>query len=294
MVEAWFLAFKDEQELSHQSCNHLLFNVRTILGEAARLGIIPVNPAQNVKPLAKDAKTRGILTRDEVNALLSSHGWSTYWPTWYVYLANLTAAVTGLRLGEVLALRWQDLQPFEKPDRIVVTHSWDRKYGLKTTKTGKDRVIPLRAEHKGLLFRFTKTPRPEAFIFSLDGGESPICDRMITRAFYDALKKLGIDEAARVARNLTFHGLRHFFNTYLRRVGVHDSKVQLVTGHATVEMTDHYTHFDIGDLKEVEEAQKGLLEGFGKRKPTIGLPEPDSKDPRVDVSTPSTSEALTD
>ena len=33
----------------------------------------------------------------------------------------------------------------------------------------------------------------------------------------------------------------------------------MVTGHSSVEMTDHYTHFDVTDLKEVEEAQVVLL-----------------------------------
>lgn len=266
MIEKWFLNFKDEG-LSHQTCNHLLFNLRTILGEAVRQAKILVNPASGVKPLAKDAKERGILTSDEVVELLSSQDWNKRWPTWITYLATIVAASTGMRIGEIMALRWMDLFPENKPDRIVVRHNWDRKHGLKSTKTDKERIIPLSPLLKRLLNKFSVGKRPEHFIFSLDHGQTPMVDRMLVRAFYDALESIGIDEAVRKERNITFHGWRHFFNTYLRRTGIQDSKVQMVTGHATQEMTEHYTHFNILDLKEVEEAQSGLLKSIGDTLP---------------------------
>lgn len=261
LIEKWFLQFKDDG-LSHQTCNHMLFNIRTILGEAVRQGKIKVNPASGVKPLAKDAKVRGILAQDEVKELLSPNTWSKYWPTWHVYLATLTAATTGLRMGELVALRWSDLYPVEKPDRIVVKHSWDRKYGLKSTKTGKERVVPLSPFLRTMIHKINPLRGTDNFIFPDTESTGPMCDRTLTRAFYEALGMIGIDEPTRKDRNITFHGWRHFFNTFLRRSGIQDAKVQMVTGHATTEMTDHYTHFDIGDLKEVEEAQMGLLDNL--------------------------------
>ena len=136
-VETWFLSLKDGG-LAHQTCNHLLSNLRTIIGEAMRCGIITANPAEAIKPLSKDAKTRGILSTEEVKQLLGQVGSSDLWPSWTYYLANLTAATTGMRMGEIQALRWEDLSPMPIPDRITVRHSWDRRYGLKTTKTSKE------------------------------------------------------------------------------------------------------------------------------------------------------------
>ncbi|NNM53110.1 MAG: hypothetical protein HKM05_00110, partial [Spirochaetales bacterium] len=76
-IETWFLCLKDDV-LSHQSGDHLLSNLRTILGEAQRRGIILANPAEAIKPLSKAAKTRGILAVEEVKKLLSPSTWSLY------------------------------------------------------------------------------------------------------------------------------------------------------------------------------------------------------------------------
>ncbi len=257
-IETWFLGLKDDG-LSHQTCNHLLSNLRTILGEAQRRGIVLANPAEAIKPLSKAAKTRGILAVEEVKKLLSPSTWSLYWSDWSLYIANLLSASTGMRMGEVQALRWCDFQPSENPDRIVVTHSWDRKYGLKGTKTNKDRIIPLTPELCRLIMRGCPELGAESFVTPNPTGEKPIYERCLTDSLYEALEKVGVSEAERKERNITFHSWRHFFNTFLRRQGIQDSKVQMVTGHSSVEMTDHYTHFDLSDLKEIQDAQLDLL-----------------------------------
>lgn len=259
MVDNWFLGQK-EAGYSNQSINHMLSNIRTVFAEAQRQGLVAQNPAESVKPVAKASKKRGILTNEEVKEILHPENWSSRWPSWYVYLANLTAALTGLRMGEIQALRWQDLFPENKPDRINVSCSWDRRHGLKETKTKKDRVVPLPAQLKQLIFKFAVSRPSEAFIFSTDRGETPINEYTLLHSFYEALEKCGITEAERKERNLTFHGWRHFFNTFLRRSGVADSKVQRVTGHSTQQMTENYTHFEIEDFKEISEAQNALLD----------------------------------
>jgi integrase len=253
MVEPWFLSLKD-QGLSHQTCNHLLSNLRTILGEAMRRGIIASNPADAIKPLAKDSKTRGILAVDEVKTLFGPNAGVDYWTTSTYSLANLTAATTGMRMGEIQALRWCDIGK----DRITVRHSWDRRFGLKTTKTAKERVIPLAPALRSQLLLLSANRTPEAFVFSNTRGETPVHEDPLLGSFYGALEKIGIDEAGRKERNITFHSWRHFFNTFLRKKGIHDSKVQMVTGHSSQDMTEHYTHFDIDDLKEVKAAQTAI------------------------------------
>ena len=60
-------------------------------------------------------------------------------------------------------------------------------------------------------------------------------------------------------RNLSFHAWRHFLNTLLLTSNVGLSKVQKVTGHKTLKMTEHYTHFDTTQFKEVVAVQDNLL-----------------------------------
>ncbi len=258
-IETWFLDLKD-QGLSHQTCNHLLSNLRTILGEAQRRGIILANPAEAIKPLSKAAKARGILSVEEVKQMLSPSTWHLYWSDWSLYIANLLSASTGMRMGEIQALRWCDFQPTNNPDRIVVKHSWDRKFGLKGTKTGKERIIPLNSELLRLLLRHGSPDlASESFVTPNPKGDKPIYEKCLSESLYEALEKLGVTEEERKERNITFHSWRHFFNTFLRKQGIQDSKVQMVTGHSSVEMTEHYTHFDMSDLKEIENAQLDLL-----------------------------------
>ena len=97
------------------------------------------------------------------------------------------------------------------------------------------------------------------YLFSTDGGHTPIYYRAITDNLYRALKSIGINEKDRQERNITFHSWRHFFNSLLRSKGVTDSKLQRLTGHKTLEMTDHYTHFDLSDYGDVLEIQEGTF-----------------------------------
>jgi integrase len=99
----------------------------------------------------------------------------------------------------------------------------------------------------------------EGYIFSENGGESPIAAEKIARQYVLALKRIGITHEEKMRRRLSFHSWRHFFNTMLRLSDVADSKVQSVTGHRSMKMTDHYTHFDTRQFNEIRDVQEILL-----------------------------------
>jgi integrase len=101
----------------------------------------------------------------------------------------------------------------------------------------------------------------DGFVFSEDGGKTPITMERINRGFEKALGNIGIGHAERLKRNLSFHAWRHFFNTLLRVNNVTDAKVQSVTGHRSRKMTDRYTHFDTRQFTEVRDVQTKLLAG---------------------------------
>jgi integrase len=61
-------------------------------------------------------------------------------------------------------------------------------------------------------------------------------------------------------QKITFQSHRHFRNTALRAVRVPDPLVQRVTGHATQEMTEHYSHFAREDFRDVVKVQERILE----------------------------------
>jgi integrase len=97
------------------------------------------------------------------------------------------------------------------------------------------------------------------FLFSDDGGATPITRYMFNQALSSGLSKIGIDETEKKQRNLTPHAWRHFFNTTLRANNVSDAKAQSIIGHATQSMTEHYTHFDTLAFAEVKDIQDNIL-----------------------------------
>ena len=158
-----------------------------------------------------------------------------------------------MRQGECLALRIEDIHE----GYITVAHSWDSRYeGLKPTKTKRIREIPITSKTAKWLARIT-AGRCEGFVFSTDGGERPIYYKIITRAFYEALGKIGITENERRRRCLNFHSLRHFFNSTMRGK-IPDPLLRQLTGHSTEAMTEHYSHFRLEDFKPIVAIEESL------------------------------------
>lgn len=59
--------------------------------------------------------------------------------------------------------------------------------------------------------------------------------------------------------NISFHSWRHYFNTIMRSNNISDSKLQRMTGHKSLQMTDHYTHYGLDDLKEIGDIQAKII-----------------------------------
>jgi integrase len=221
-----------------------------MLSEAERLGYIPINPAKQIKPIKNTVKERELITIEEVKRLFTKENVNEVWDNHLGYTANLLALTSGMRLGEV-----QGLQVADVHDTYVhVCHSLERGgFGLKDTKTHEKRMIPLPVVTLSALRELVKENNA-GFVFSMNGGKDPVDPTTITKPLYKALKTIGISEADRKVRNITYHMWRHYFNSRLRSAGVPDSKIQLLTGHRTIKMVQHYTHFNVDDFSDILQA----------------------------------------
>ena len=251
-IEDWLFKLKDKG-LANKTVNNNLNTLRVIFNEAERLGIIRENPVQKVKALIKNTKNRGLLSLTEIKELFSDI--SLWNDNYFIYTMNLLAASTGMRLGEIQALRIENIHD----EYIHVCYSYEGGgYGLKGTKTGKVRDVPVPGKVSEMLTKLKKYNQ-EGYIFSYTNGVTPISNHTVTGCLYKALEKIGINSDERKERNITFHSWRHFFNTTLRSNGVSDSKVQSLTGHSTLEMTEHYTHFKLEDYAEIKDIQERIV-----------------------------------
>lgn len=249
-IEEWRRALRIEVGLSIATVNNIYSVLRKMLNEAERMDYLNKNPTERIKPYVVPKKNKGILTPVEAKRVLDASIWSNE----VHYTANLLAAATGLRLGEVLGLRSEHVYE----THIDIVHSLSRKYGVKETKTRNVRFAPIPSRVFDCLSNF-KSRNAEGFVFSETGGERPVYYRSVTDALYRALEKIGISEEERRRRNISFHSWRHFFNSMLRGRGIADAKVRQVIGHNTLEMSERYTQFRIEDFKDVVRIQEDVF-----------------------------------
>jgi integrase len=106
----------------------------------------------------------------------------------------------------------------------------------------------------------------QGYVFSLDGGATPVSRKFIYNEFHKALRKIGIPQTEITRRGLSMHSWRHFLNTDLQRQGLTIQQVQAVTGHKSEAMTDRYSHLDACLLSNVQEAQRVIFDGETKDK----------------------------
>jgi integrase len=195
---------------------------------------------------------RGILNLEETKKLFS-----VKWSDYRAYVASMLAASTGLRMGEILAIKHNDI----KNGYIEISKSWDHVSRMVKdgTKSGRSRtvIIPtlIQQELESLKYKNPHQGGGDRFIFFGDTMYAPLDGRSILKYFKRALYVSGISEEQRKERNITFHSFRHWFNSILINAKVPLLKVQQLTGHSTTEMSANYFHLDeMDDVREIQES----------------------------------------
>lgn len=197
-----------------------------IFSYAVESGVIEVSPSTHVKipPNLSVTHRDTASAADETIIKKSADIWLL--PTFILY--------TGLRRGEALALTWGDIDLDR--DEIHITkslyHEGDRPR-IKTPKTAAGvRTVPLLKPLRDVL---PSPGSPSDFLFSYDGGASPLTNRNYQTLWTHYVNVTGI--------TCTAHQLRHSYATMLYECEVDIKEAQDLLGHSTAAMTiDVYTH----------------------------------------------------
>ena len=255
-IEAWSLRLRDGG-LSGKRVNAIVTCLRIILTEAHRAGKLPWDPKgkRAIRPLGVAAAKRGVLTLAEVVELFKPENADPVWENHTLYrVINLTAAATGAREGELLAIRSADVHEHH----IHIAASWNPHYGLGPTKTKQERDLPLPPRVRKDLEPLRALNAP-GFVFSQNGGDRPAAPNMVLRSLGLALERIGVSREEQIARGIVFHSWRHWLNSALRARGVPDPLVREVTGHATAAMTERYQHFMPEHFEPVAAVQREVF-----------------------------------
>jgi integrase len=249
----------DEKEPKGKLSNRVIVRHLVVLNgifrRARQVWKLPVNPAAAElvdRPSVRyDSGKFDVLDPDEVRLLIAN---AKDEQTGALYLV---AAFTGLRQGELFALRWRDVD-FSR-SRVYVRENFSGKR-LKRPKSGKVRSAPMSDDVVVALDKLSKRENytaPDDLVFPAEGG-GHLDDMAVRRAFYAALT------AAKLKR-VRFHDLRHTFGTQAAQK-LSPVALQAYMGHAHFSTTERYLHY----VPAVEDAAK-LTEVFGGGSPT---PEP--------------------
>jgi integrase len=149
----------------------------------------------------------------------------------------LTAAMTGMRQGELLALRWMDVDWLAH--RVRVRRNFVRgKFGTPKSKRSS-RSIPLAdqvARELELLFQSSAYQSDEDLVFAHPHTGKPMDRSRLLKRFKAALKRAGV-------REVRFHDLRHTFGTRMAAAGVPMRMLQEWMGHRDFKTTLIYADY---------------------------------------------------
>lgn len=215
------LAIGTDDERTPKTVNNILTVLRTLLVLAKKRGHIPAVPEFEWLPVERP--DFDFLTFDEADQLVLAAD-PGLWRT-MIHLAMLT----GLRQGEILALRWDDVDIERR--RLNVMQSTSRKITT-SPKNRKARAVEI-GETAAALLRSHRHLRGPFVFCDVDGVQLPAgtCKHPLYRAC--RLAKL---------RRIGWHVLRHTYASHLAMLGASAKTIQEQLGHATLEMTMRYMH----------------------------------------------------
>ena len=147
----------------------------------------------------------------------------------------IVAACTGMRLGEIVALRWESV---DLERRVITVENTDSF----TTKSKKHRAIPMNDFVYDSLASLTATQCVD-MVFH-DSRGSSFDPNEVSRDFKKFVRQLGYND------KLHFHSLRHSFCSILAKAGVSLYTISKLAGHADVRTTQIYAHLSPNELHD--------------------------------------------
>jgi len=254
---------KTQSGLSARTVSYLRAILRAALNSAIQRDVVARNVAAYAKPPRGEKREAKPFTLDEIRQFFASLSKDRY------EAAYVIAGTLGLRRGEVLGLRWSDID--DAAGVIKVRHQVQRVGGkdqimpLKTKKSIRN--LPLTKNVADALERRRGHQEQEQL---LAGGRwqesglvftSTIGTMMNPGNFYsrykEALKKVKLEDH-------TFHDLRHTATTMLVQQGVHPRVAMEILGHSNISVTmDVYSHV-VGD--SMRDAMESIEDALGSEK----------------------------
>jgi integrase len=220
---------KNPDGVSRKRVNNVLHVLSKILKYA--LDIEVVDRVPRIKTLKVDPQKFDFFPYEEFEQLVAG---SMEEPQWHA--AVLVAGEAGLRLGEILALRWEDVDLVRGQLQVLRT-DWRGRIG--SPKGGRGRVVPLTARLLGAVKSIRHLRGP--LVFCREDGA-----RWTNTNMRAGIKR----QEKRAGLRITgWHVLRHTFCSHLAMKGAPAKAIQDLAGHQSIAVTNRYMHLAPGALR---------------------------------------------
>jgi integrase len=222
----------EDKGLKPSTVNGIAQTVSAALEQAVKWGLIARNPAKLATKPRKDQRKSTLPTLQQVVKLVETAEHDD--PT--LGTAIVLAAVTGLRRGELVGLRWSDIDPDEMT--LHVTRAVKRVPGrtfVGPPKTHQERALALDPSTIDLLQahrdrqNLIGASRDDDYLLVWPLGTRPANPESLTSRFAALSKRVGVD--------CRFHDLRHLVATHLLRAGTDVATVARRLGHSSPHVT---------------------------------------------------------
>lgn len=256
-----YAARKMAKGLSPKTVRNHLSLASLIFKQGRKWRWVSENPLELVDPPPLDDTEAETLTAVEIRRLLAAYqqladGDDAYW---YDVGRRMTvvALSTGLRRGELLGLRWQDVELLEK--RLDVRQAFVRgemttpksRAGRRSVSLGAYAIAALEEQFRASNFTAADCP-----VFSHEALGTPLDPSKLTRFARKAFAAAAIDKPFR-----PWHGLRHTALTETAAAGIPAMFVQEKAGHAQGSTTERYLHASKTSFPDAAELAEGRLFG---------------------------------
>lgn len=207
------------------------------------------NCYEGIIKCSQKSKMRSILTMEQAASLFKME-----WDNDTAKLSCSLALYTGLRQGEVVALRLEDIGV----DRLYIRHSWSKYDGLKCCKNGEEREVPIASLiRNALLAQASLNPHNEGlkgFVFFGLVPSQPVDPKTWVKYLRRALGSIGYSNP----KDITYHSFRHLYCSRVSDIVRDKRLIMSVSGHKTETMLNHYSsHLEeensLAKMKEVAE-----------------------------------------
>lgn len=216
--------------------------LNTAFNFARKMGFVAVNPVEKaltMHPLPEGSSEREQFTAEQVGKMLQTA--TGEWKT-----VILLGFYTGARLGDCAAMKW---------DNVKLSVGVIDFVPQKTRKKGKRVVVPIHPDLETHLQTIASTDKPETFLCPSLAEKGTSGKHGLSESFKRIMAKAGIDsktaqgQGTRQFSKLSFHSLRHSFNSILANGGVTQETRMKLTGHSSVDINNDYTHLELPKLQ---------------------------------------------